>query len=122
MEKTFIGLSKKLSYILAYLIPFLGIAFVLKKEETKETRYVGAQSTVIYVILIILYFIGKILSIITRISKLFYILTVPISFAINILSFLILLVIIYLIYCVLVNKDVRIPILDPFVKAIIDTF
>lgn len=122
MEKTYIGLSKKISYILVYLIPFFGLVFFLKKDEKSETRYVGIQGVIIYSIIVVLYFIKSILEFIMHLIGLLSLILFPLSFIISIVYFLLLVLIIYLVCCVLMDRSIKVPILDTFAKAIIDTF
>lgn len=115
MDKTYIGLSKKISYCLCYAIPLFGLIFVLKKDEEMETRYVGAQACVIYII-------GVILSISEWVVSFIPIISGIVSFVVGGITFFIGVVIIYLIISVIMGKDTKIAFLAPFTKAILDTF
>lgn len=115
MDKTYIGLSKKISYVLCYLIPLFGLVFVLKKDEERETRYIGAQGVIIYVS-------GLVLSVSQWLVSFIPIVSVIIGSIIGIVLFCIGLGVIYLVYCVVTDKDTKIELLEPLVDAVLDTF
>lgn len=115
MDKTYIGLSKKVSYVLCYIIPLFGLIFILKKDEERETRYIAAQATVIYIFSILLSISNSIISFIPIISGL-------IGFIIGSIFFFIGVLIIYLVIFAIMGKYTKVAFLAPLSNAIIDTF